>query len=455
MPGNNSSDQDDRNDGAPQPSTSPVNTTSAKQTRAGIFDNGFNAYRTNTDNDYRSLFSSGLIVLDANVLLNLYRYHPETRQSLLDVFDQLGDRLWVPNHAMAEFWANRESVLEESRDVTGTIEDLNRLGEQYLSRVRQWANRAGLRRPMTDKVTDIIKPAFGAIITTVKSMNIDKTNRIAVDTEKDSVINQLKPILDGRVGNPLSTERKRVVVNDEAQQRFADKRPPGYMDAKKRNANDAGDLLVWVETLEEAARLKADVLFITGDTKEDWWRQERGEAKGPHPQLVEEMWNVAGVRLFMLRPESLLQHASDLLKIEVSPESVQDAQRVTADISWERASEPVGVINVILAILHEVAREKATITYNELTRTLQDDFRVAIASPNALYRVLAEVSEREHDNGRGMISAVVVGQMTGRPPAPFFEMARRAPFNRTGDNHEIWLTEIQRIYKEHEQQQIS
>lgn len=102
------------------------------------------------------------------------------------------------------------------------------------------------------------------------------------------------------------------------------------MDANKKNGNPIGDYLVWIETLEEAARLKVDVLFVTRDTKEDWWRQERGQAKGPHPQLVEEMQRIAGVRLFMLRPASFLKHAGDLLQVRVSPESVQDAQRVTA-----------------------------------------------------------------------------------------------------------------------------
>lgn len=313
-----------------QSSTSAGSLSSSDQGRSGIFDNGFEAYRTVTDDDYRSLFKSGLIVLDANVFLDLYRYHPETRQELLDVLNRLREHLWIPNQVMGEFWARRESVLEDASDITGTVGDLNKFGEQYVSRVRQWTNSAGLRQQTADELVQIAQSAFGVTAERIRSLADDKTLRTAQDTAKDSVVTRLDSILKGRVGNPLSPERKRDAVNREAPQRFADKRPPGYMDANKKNDNSVGDYLIWIEMLEEATRLKVDVLFVTGDTKEDWWRQERGQAKGPHPQLVEEMRNVAGVRLFMLRPASFLKHAGDLLQIKVSPESLQDAQRVTA-----------------------------------------------------------------------------------------------------------------------------
>src|SRR5690242_770517 len=53
----------------------------------------------------------GLVVLDANVLLEGYRYHPETREDLFDVLERLGDRLWIPHQVAAEFLANRLNVM--------------------------------------------------------------------------------------------------------------------------------------------------------------------------------------------------------------------------------------------------------------------------------------------------------------------------------------------------------
>jgi hypothetical protein len=44
------------------------------------------------------------------------------------------------------------------------------------------------------------------------------------------------------------------------------------------------------------------------------------------------MHAIAGVRLFMLRPESLLVHAGNILGIHVRSDFVKDAQRVTTDL---------------------------------------------------------------------------------------------------------------------------
>lgn len=362
MPSSDRADDEGSENVSEQSSTLAGNLGSRDQGRSGIFDNGFEAYRTVTEDDYWSLFTSGLIVLDANVLLDLYRYHPETRQELLDVLNRLRERLWVPNQAMAEFWARRESVLEDSSDITSTVKDLNKLGEQYMSRVRQWTNSAGLRQQTANNLVKITRSAFDVTIAKIRSLAGDKALKTAEDTAKDSVVTRLDSILQGRVGNPLTPERRRTAINQEAPQRFADKRPPGYMDANKKNDNPVGDYLIWIETLEEAARLKVDILFVTGDTKEDWWRQERGQAKGPHPQLVEEMWSVAEVRLFMLRPASFLKHAGDLLQLKVSPESVEDAQRVTAkvDSTWNEIGR---------SIEGEVAQKLETIFGNSSIRS--------------------------------------------------------------------------------------
>ena len=44
-----------------------------------------------------------LFVLDANVLLSLYRYSDDTRSELVEIFNLLGDRVWVPNQVASEY----------------------------------------------------------------------------------------------------------------------------------------------------------------------------------------------------------------------------------------------------------------------------------------------------------------------------------------------------------------
>ena len=427
------------------------------QRRSGIFDNGFEAYRTVTDDDYRSLFASGLIVLDTNVLLDLYRYHPETRQQLLDVLNKIRERLWIPNQVMAEFWARRESVLEDASDITSTVSALDKFGEQYMSRVREWTNRAGLREQTAGILVEISRSAFDATIKKIRSLADDKAEKISKDTGKDFVVIRLDSILQGRVGNPLPAERKRVAINQEAPQRFADKRPPGYMDANKKNGDPVGDYLIWIETLEEAARLKVDVLFVTGDTKEDWWRQERGHTKGPNPQLAEEMRNVSGVRLVMLRPSSFLKHAGDILQIKISPESVQDAQRVSASGATYGRDEATWneLVEAGLDYLIDVASRGDLASYTEFNEALKSrvgsgfDFDRA-DERGALGYLLGSIVKLTYPQTKVMISALVKYLHSNDPGPGFYQLAQELGLLRRGANvntkSEFWMNQVRAVH---------
>lgn len=100
---------------------------SGQITHDGIYDD-FCGYRLPTEDELNSALQSALVVVDANVLLNLYRYSESTRNDLLEVLRSLGKRLWIPHQVMREFWRNRLSVLG-SRGA-GTEQALTALSRQ-------------------------------------------------------------------------------------------------------------------------------------------------------------------------------------------------------------------------------------------------------------------------------------------------------------------------------------
>lgn len=302
--------------------------SAADSTAGGIFDGGFRTYKTATEDDYRSLFDSGLIVLDTNTLLNMYRYQIDTRSALLNILTRLRERLWVPHHAMFEFFENRLSVIESrSEEAEKVIDNLHKKSQDLETAVRQWAKRAGLPEGKTENLTNPIRATVNNIAKEIEKNGSEGSLKQAEDTAKDPVLVSLEKVLQGAVGEPLPSDEL-IFAKNEAKQRISDKRPPGWRDASKRE-NPEGDYLIWHETLREAKERNSDVLFITGDVKADWWRKENGEAKGPLPELVHEMHVVANVRLFMLRPESLLVHAGNILGIHIKNDTIKEAKRVT------------------------------------------------------------------------------------------------------------------------------
>jgi hypothetical protein len=332
---------------------------------AGLYDD-FEAYRTPTDSDYHELFTSGLIIPDTNVFLNLYRYNEQTRNDLLSVLSGLGGHLWVPHQVMAEFWRNREAVLKDPQDTVSCIRQLSTHQDQATGAFRAWANRVSLPQERSANLLHVITNAFDEVINEVSELSDENSWEAARDTNTDRVLDSLRTLLQGHVGRPLAKAEHDEALK-EAKSRAEQKRPPGYKDHNKTDGGAAGDYLIWVQVLREARASQRDVLLITGDVKEDWWRREHGEARGPRPELVREIKEYANVKLYMLRPESLLIRARQALQIAVHDESVQDAERV--DRSLSEASSAPGVPAVDADLVRQ--------SWDDIINAVRDRRRVA------------------------------------------------------------------------------
>src|SRR5687768_1341346 len=64
--------------------------------RASKMRDMFAGYFRPSDEMLREAWSSSLLVLDANILLNLYRYSDSTRDQFVNVLRRTRDQLWLP-----------------------------------------------------------------------------------------------------------------------------------------------------------------------------------------------------------------------------------------------------------------------------------------------------------------------------------------------------------------------
>ncbi len=321
----------------------------------GIFD-GFEGYLSATDDDYRHVLTSGLVVLDTNVLLNLYRYSAAARDEFLAILEKIGRPIWVPNHVLKEFWRRRESAVRAPIEQAGEfVEELDRSLKLAQDRIRHWASRTGTPPEKWKVLEERLVIAFAGVQEEISSLPDEEAIEAARDTNRDPVIPRLKALLDGQVGEPLGAEAFAQALG-EAKRRIESRIPPGFKDDKKRTEEDAaGDYIVWEQILTEASARGVDVLLVTGDVKEDWWRIERGETRGPRPELAAELRQRAGTRLLMLRPESLALRASSVLALEVDQASVEDIERV--DRSQDVGLAGGWTTGSILSLMKRLERE--------------------------------------------------------------------------------------------------
>lgn len=97
----------------------------------------------------------------------------------------------------------------------------------------------------------------------------------------------------------------------------------------------------------------------------------------------------------------------------------------------------------IRTILAQVAKERSVITYGELCARLKS----AVLDPHGstLAHLLGEISEMESDEGRGMLSVVVVRQDDTMPGDGFFQLAHQLGRD-TSDRERCWIDEAKLVY---------
>ncbi|MFF3685916.1 PIN domain-containing protein [Streptomyces sp. NPDC002187] len=302
-------------------------TTDGDGNGRGLFDD-FGAFRTPTTADFEAVLTKGLVAPDTNVLLNLYRYTEQARADLLAALGSLGDRLWVPHHVLMEFWSNRETTISDAQSTSAkAAQDMSGHADQAVQTLRTWANRVALSDEELKDLSDRLNMVFGEVGQKITEVGEGEWQHITHDTSTDPVITGLERALNGRVGASFA-DKERAELCTLGKERVEQRVPPGYMDAKKDGDGALGDFFVWEQLLREAARRQCDVLFVTADAKEDWWRKERGINRGPRPELTAELRSRGGGRLFLLSPKRFLEVAAPILELSVQAGSVADIERV-------------------------------------------------------------------------------------------------------------------------------
>ncbi|MER7283304.1 PIN-like domain-containing protein [Dactylosporangium sp. NPDC000244] len=321
----------------------------------GLFD-GFEGYRIVGDADKDQALKSALVAVDANVLLSLYRYNRRTTEDLLAVLERLGDRLVVPHQALREFHRNRISAIGNPSGVAReTREELGKSRAAAAEAMRRWARTVALDDADLRRHEQAIEELFDDLdIAIVRT----ETGRVqaATPVEQDPVMRRLLVLLAGRV-LPHPGEQRWSELVAEGTRRVAERRPPGYLDADKTAHPEGatGDFLIFRQSCEAARERGLDLVIVTNDEKEDWWWRHRSEFVGPRPELVKEFFDLSGRRLHLLRVRDLLSRSA-ALDVEVSPASVQDAERDRSPVPTAlTADAALALIRVIERVDPEVA----------------------------------------------------------------------------------------------------
>ena len=301
----------------------------------------FDQYYKYSDSELKDIWKDAVFFIDANVLLNLYRYPKETSDDLLKIFKKIRKKLWIPFQAALEYQESRRSVIYEQ------VERFSEVKSVFEETVINLENK--LLELQLDKRHSSIEPSeFVEETRSLFESFGDRLDDLELSQSKkydnNDLRDQIDAITEGRITKLPESQVQLDEIFEDGEKRYKNEIPPGFRDANKSKNNidliyeykglkikrKFGDLLVWNQTIEKVNELKIkEVIFITDDTKEDWWWKKGGKTYGPHKSLIEEIKKKSTVeRFWMYNSLGFVKNAEKYLGTKIKENTLDSVEEV-------------------------------------------------------------------------------------------------------------------------------
>lgn len=242
------------------------------------------------------------IVLDTNVLLSAYGLTPDARKKLFEILSLIEHKLVMPYQVGLEFHRNRltkiDAYLKANDDAKKEIIDnLNKLKNKLKNNERPFnlikSNEVLCRNLISvfEECTEQIKARF-------KEVSGDQLSADVRDITKDLIYDKISTFFNGKINKKFDGSELEAIYKEGAL-RYSRLVPPGFEDMKTKPEPDRyGDLIIWKELIQIANKNKKNIIFVTNDTKDDWWFNNKGK-KEPRSELRQEFNRATGYKFEM------------------------------------------------------------------------------------------------------------------------------------------------------------
>ncbi len=281
----------------------------------------FPGYFKLNQSEISSLWDKALFTLDANILLNLYRYSDETKENFFRILEKIKDRVWIPHQSAQEFFDNRLSEIgKQEKAYDDAISALNSIETQFKNSRQHPFISSKLLKRYTTLSEEICKE-----LTDNKEFHNRRIN-------DDDILIRIEELFSGKVGNEFDNEALERLC-EEGKSRFANKIPPGYMDSAKKDDTEKdirkyGDLIVWKQILAQSKELKVNVILVTDDRKEDWWVRFKGKTVSPRPELIKEFQSETEQLFHMYQSDRFLEFAGEFFKEDIDKKALEEIREL-------------------------------------------------------------------------------------------------------------------------------
>lgn len=241
---------------------------------------------------------SALVVLDTNVLLMPYSLGNQSISEIRAIYEQLikKGQLYIPERAAREFAKNKTAKIAEiysSIQKRKTGKTKSNLNYPLISDLEE--------RKIADSALEALKEAEERYFKSIDSL-LDKIR----NWEWDDPVNSMYSALF-RPENFCTHKIEAEELAKDLKKRSNLKIPPGYKDSSKDDGG-IGDLAIWHSILELGRSKMQHVIFVSEETKPDWWQNANGAEFLPRLELIDEYRRASnGKSLHIIKLSKLLE----------------------------------------------------------------------------------------------------------------------------------------------------
>jgi hypothetical protein len=301
----------------------------------------FPGYYRPTEEQFQELWKSGVFIFDTNVLLSLYSYPDDVRNVFLSVLGKISERIWIPYQVALEFHRNKFSRIKQGNQRIQKLLEMIKSNEAELTREVNEVELEKRNIGISDLPSRVaaVKEAHQNLLEAVQAA----CRKLPSPSLDDPIGDGLAELLKGRVGNAPENQEALDELLRDANDRYEKKIPPGFTDVGKgpETYRDKGidylrkygDLVLWRQLIAHAKDVELkQVILVTSEKKEDWWRLEGHNVIGPLPELIHEILEFGGVEVFwMYSADQFLTYAQSYLQAkEVTKDAIEQVRDVAA-----------------------------------------------------------------------------------------------------------------------------
>lgn len=284
----------------------------------------FKWYFPNSQAQLKEIWDNSILTVDTNVLLDLYRYHQNTREALLESLNLFSGRAWVSHQVAEEFFRNRNGVILSSttafNETEGKLAEIRKLIEEPLKKMKS-------SRIIPEQIGKSLEEKFEKALHDAGNEIEEVKANFPEYTKEDLILENICKLFESSVGNPFDKDSFPEILK-EAKRRKDNKIPPGFKDGGKEGDKPYGDYILWKQILNYIKEVQKPLIFVTSEEKEDWWEKGSGKTVGPLYDLLKEFYEETGQPFLLYKTARFLEYSAEKSGKQTNLEAVAEIRDV-------------------------------------------------------------------------------------------------------------------------------